>query len=85
MNRPRRLATLTDQQVIAVFEALLGCPPRAADLAVLRLLNPSGLTVEDLAGYIHDHWLGSPDEPTIEQVEAAVHACLTEGKRQWRA
>jgi hypothetical protein len=28
MNRPR---LATDQQVVAVFEVLLGCPPRAAD------------------------------------------------------
>jgi hypothetical protein len=64
--------TLTDEQAAAVFETLLGCRPRAADLAVLRALNPDGLSVEAVAEYIWDHVGGSPAEPSLEEVAAAV-------------
>jgi hypothetical protein len=70
---------LNDEQIATVFEALLGYPPRTADLAVLRIVG--GLTVTGLAAYIHDHWLGSPDEPTLEQVAVAVRDCLNEDER----
>lgn len=75
-------ATITDQQVVVVFEALLGCSPRAADLAVLHTLAPSGLTATDLALYIFDHWLGEPGEPTLEQVATAVREVLTGDERR---
>jgi hypothetical protein len=79
--------TLTDQQIVSVFEAAFGFEPRAADLAMLRIMSPSGVTSEDLAHYIWDHWLdiwdhwlGEPDEPPPEQVEECICAhCGEEG------
>jgi hypothetical protein len=76
---------LTDDQVTAVFETLLDFPPRAVDLAVLRVLSPSGPTPVELTLYIWDHILGEPDEPTLERVAGAVWDCLNEDERQWRA
>jgi len=75
--------TLTDQQVAAVFTTLLGLPPRAADLAVLHALAPDGLSIEEVAAYIHDHIGGSPASPTLQEVEAAVRS-VTEAEK-WRA
>jgi hypothetical protein len=72
--------TLTDPQVAAAFEALLGLPPRAADLAALRVLHPD-LSVAELARYLWDHFGGEPDEPTLEQVEAAVRKALSPQQR----
>jgi hypothetical protein len=77
--------SLTEAQVAGVFETMLGFPPRAADLAVLRVLSPSGPTPVELTLYIWDHILGEPDEPTFEQVALAVWDCLNEDERQWRA
>ena len=58
---------LTDQQITNVFAALLGIAPRAADLAVLRVMKPDGVTVKALAEYLWDHRMGEPDEPTLVQ------------------
>jgi hypothetical protein len=68
---------LTDQQVTVVFARLLGMPPRATDLAVLQTLSPD-LTAVDLTLYLWDHVLGEPDEPTLEDVAAAVREVLTQ-------
>lgn len=62
-------ATLTDDQITAVFERLLGMAPRGADRAVLKHMNPGGVKVEDVAAYIHDHWMGSPSNPSLAKVE----------------
>ena len=59
-----RRAPLTDAEIKQAFEFVLGVTPRAADLAVLRVLNPA-VTTADLAEYIWDHWLGEPDNPTL--------------------
>jgi len=57
--------TLTDEQINQAFEATLGLPPRLADVTVLRSM---GATVENLALLIWDHWMGEPDEPSLQQV-----------------
>jgi hypothetical protein len=56
---------LTDEQINQAFEAVLGLPPRLTDTMVLRSM---GATVENLALLIWDHWLGEPDEPSLQQV-----------------
>jgi hypothetical protein len=81
MTATTATTALTNQQVTVVFEALLGFPPRAADLAVLRAMHPDELAVEEVASYIWDHMLGEPDEPTLEQVEAAARDCMVEDQR----
>jgi len=75
---------MTEEEIVTVFEALLGCPPRAADLAVLQALEPTGVTVAGLAAYMHDHLLGEPEEPTLESVEAEIRR-VVDGRRQSRA
>ena len=72
---------MTEQEIAAAFEMLLGYPPRSADLALLRVICPSGVTVADLADYIWDHHLGEPDEPSLEQVEAVICDCITRANR----
>lgn len=63
--------TLTDGQIGAAFQALLGIEPREADVAVVRML---GGTVEVLAEFLWDHWMGEPETPTLEQVKTRVEA-----------
>lgn len=67
---------LSQEQIMNIFETLLGCSPRAADLAVLKAMSPDGVTPDDLADYIWDHWMGEPDSPTLEQVQLAITEVL---------
>jgi hypothetical protein len=71
-----RTPALTDDQVSFMFETLLDLPPRAADLAALHVLCPSGITVEAVADYVWDHWMGEPEKPSLEQVVAAARVCV---------
>lgn len=59
---------MTDHQIFEAFSTLLGYAARTADLAILRQLNPGGVTVKSLAEYIWDHHMGEPDEHTLEEV-----------------
>jgi hypothetical protein len=70
---------MTDQEVAYVFEAILGAAPPAVDVAVMRVLSPTDLTAADVAAYMYSHWMGDPDHPTAEQVEAAVRSCVDGG------
>ena len=65
---------LSDEQVHTAFTAVLGFQARAADLGILRAM---GGTPEVLAEYIWDHWLGEPEEPTAEQILAAVREAIS--------
>jgi hypothetical protein len=66
-------ASLSEIQIAAVFNALLGMSPRAIDIQVLRL---QGATPDHVAEYIWDHWLSEPDEPTIECIEQEINRIL---------
>ena len=66
-------APLSDTQIRAVFNVLLGMSPRAVDIQVLRLM---GATPDHVAEYIWDHWLGEPDEPTVEYIEQGIDRIL---------
>ncbi len=66
---------MTDEQVRKAFVAIVGVEPRQADLQVVALL---GGDVEALTEYIWDHWLGEPDSPTLDEVEAAVKLAIGE-------
>ena len=60
---------MTNEQITNAFEAVLGIPPRQADLMVLQIM---GTDSEAVAEYIWDHWLGEPDEPSFEAVHEVV-------------
>lgn len=64
---------LTDKQIAKAFEAIVGMPPRGADVAVMKSM---GAGIETLAEYIWDHWMGEPDEPTQDQVEEEIRKVL---------
>jgi hypothetical protein len=70
---------VTDDDIILAFETILGMPPRRADLAVLRQLEPEP-TARCLAEYIHRHWMGQPDKPTCEEVAELVETILQVGQ-----
>ena len=65
---------LSEQQIIKVFEEIIGFPPRQADLALLSML---GNDVSTLAQYLWDHWMSEPDEPNQEEVENLIRALLS--------
>lgn len=60
---------LTREEVDKVFIAAFGFPAREADHAVLDLM---GGTIETLAEYIWDHWMGEPENPTPDTIEAEI-------------
>ncbi len=60
---------LTNAQIADVFDIVIGVQARGADVQVVQAL---GGTAEVLAEYLWDHWMGEPDEPTLEQVLTAV-------------
>jgi hypothetical protein len=73
MPAPSTHAFLSDTQIAAVFNVLLGMSPREVDIQVVRLM---GATPDSLAEYIWDHWLGEPDEPTVECIEQEIDRIL---------
>jgi hypothetical protein len=52
-----------------VFIGLLGVPARAADLHVIHIM---GGTVDVLAEYLWDHWMGEPDQPDVNEVTRRI-------------
>jgi hypothetical protein len=72
-------AAVTDDDIILVFETILGMPPRRADLAVLLQLE-SQPTPRGVAEYIWDHMMGEPDKPSCEEVAELVARILQAGK-----
>jgi hypothetical protein len=66
-------ASLSEIQIAAVFDVLLGMSPREVDIQVLRLM---GARPDSVAEYIWDHWLGEPDEPTVECIEQEIDRIL---------
>jgi hypothetical protein len=64
---------LSEEQIERVFVALIGMPPRPADVQMVATL---GGTTESLAEYIWDHWLGEPEYPTAADVEAEIRETL---------
>ncbi len=64
---------LTGDQIADVFDIVIGVQARRADVQVVQSL---GGTPQVLAEYIWDHWMGEPDEPTQQQVLAAVNYML---------
>lgn len=57
---------MTDDEIKAEFEKLVGIPPRLADLEVVKLL---GGTREVLVDYVRDHWGVETDDEPIDDVE----------------
>jgi hypothetical protein len=76
---------MTDDQVIKVFAVLFDMEIRKADLAVLKVLDPNGITAAGLAEYLWDHWMGEPAKPTVEQVEAVINEALHCARRRPRS
>lgn len=66
-------AKVEPDDIKRVFQEILRTPPRRADIAVVAM---AGGTVEVLAEYIWDHWLGEPDEPTLGTVTRHVQQVL---------
>lgn len=71
LSDPQEKPMLTNEQIILAFTKVLGHPPRSADLVVVM----SG-SVDDLAEYLWDHWMGGPNEPTLADVKAQVEKAL---------
>jgi hypothetical protein len=69
---------LSDAQLTAAFEAVVGMPPRTADRAVMQMM---GATPENVADYLWDHWLGEPETPDVNDVLAAVQRVVRETPR----
>lgn len=65
---------MTETQIRAAFVAILAIEPRQADIAILNLLGP---TVENVAEYIWDHWMGEPEDITAEDIEKLIEAAIT--------
>lgn len=64
---------LTDEQIATAFDAILEMGARQADIYVVKML---GASVNDLAEYMWDHWMGEPDTPSVEDVEAMIIEAL---------
>lgn len=60
---------LTDEQVNLAFIALVGLEARTADLQVVDMM---GGTPTACAEYLWDHFMGEPDEPTVEQLAQKI-------------
>lgn len=56
-------------QITEAFVAILGYPPRVADLCVLDAI---GTEADSVAMYIWDHHMGEPVAPTLDMVVTAV-------------
>ena len=62
--------------VFLCFKYLLGRPNRYRDLAAIEMMAPNIVSVADLreryipvvADMLWDHWLGEPEDPSIELV-----------------
>lgn len=66
---------LTEEQIRMAFQHIVGYAARAADVAVVQMM---GGTLGTLAEYVWDHWLGEPDTPTVEKVEAEMVRLLVD-------
>jgi hypothetical protein len=75
MPAPSTQAFLSDTQIAPVFKVLLGMSPREVDIQVLRLM---GATPHNVAEYIWDHWLGEPNEPTVQCIEQEIERILAD-------
>jgi len=64
---------MTETEIRKAFEATLGIQPRIADIMVAGAM---GDTVEALAEYIWDHWMGEPESPTLEEVEQRIREAI---------
>jgi hypothetical protein len=67
------MTALSEQQIRTAFEACVGLPSREADVQLVLLL---GATSEALAEYIWDHWLGEPEQPTLEDLRTKIESLL---------
>lgn len=65
------------EQIKKAFNQILDIDPREADYQVLEMLGP---TVENVADYIWDHWLGEPESPSLEDIEATIVKEVTNGE-----
>ena len=66
---------MTREQIEEAFHIIVGMPPRAADVQIIEMM---GGTPEIMAEYIWDHWMGEPDSPTMEQVQAFIESIIAE-------
>lgn len=64
-----KLSILTDEQIREAFARVVGMQARAADVQVVQTL---GGTVDVLAEYIWDHWMGEPEHPKAKDVEGLI-------------
>lgn len=69
---------ITEAQIEALFEALMGVPARRADVLALQAMAPEGVTVHDFAEYLWDHWMSEPDDLPVEDVAGMVIGFLTD-------
>lgn len=73
MDSPKDNIILTREQMVTAFEAVLEIPPRGTDVDFLYTI---GCTVNFLADYIWDQWLGEPESPTVEDIEEIIKTTL---------
>lgn len=64
---------LSEHEIKKAFMFVVGIVPREADMA---LLMQFGSTPQDVAEYLWDHWMGEPDEPTVEEVEGMINQII---------
>jgi hypothetical protein len=70
---------LTQQQIQEAFEALVGIPPRLADILVVLQLGGNSWALADL---IWDHFMGEPEEPSLVQVHQQVLALAAQAGQE---
>jgi len=73
------MAQITRQQITRAFERVLGVEPREADIQLVQMMG-FDLDVGDLSEYIWDHWMGEPDEPSLDDVIREVKAAISSVK-----
>ena len=63
-----------------IFEISLGIVPRQTDIAVCVLMSDreargqQGINnlIEVTCDYIHDHWMGEPEEPSVSEMRNII-------------
>ena len=75
MPAPHIHASLSNPRSRQYSMSCFGMSSREVDVQVLRLM---GATPHNVAEYIWDHWLGEPDEPTVECIEQEIDRILAD-------
>lgn len=56
----------------AVWMGVFGFPARSVDVQVVRSIMDEEDPAPAIADILWDHWMGEPEEPSLEQVESFV-------------